>query len=92
MSGPRCNAPQVCCEPAIFSLLLCVARELSNCLVHNDFQRGRKSVVPVFCENVPAIDELQRACLSCIKTGIAFIDENGGGPGVRLGKKHQKKS
>jgi hypothetical protein len=24
--------------------------------------------------------------------GIVFIDENGGGPGVRLRKQHQKKS
>ncbi len=24
--------------------------------------------------------------------GIEFIDENGGGPGIRLGKRHQKKS
>jgi hypothetical protein len=24
--------------------------------------------------------------------GVEFIDENGGGPGVRLGKRHQKKS
>jgi hypothetical protein len=24
--------------------------------------------------------------------GIEFIDENGGGPGVRLRKRHQKKS
>jgi hypothetical protein len=25
-------------------------------------------------------------------TGVEFIDENGGGPGVRLRKRHQKKS
>jgi hypothetical protein len=24
--------------------------------------------------------------------GVEFIDENGGGPGVRLRKRHQKKS
>jgi hypothetical protein len=24
--------------------------------------------------------------------GVEFIDENGGGPGVRLGKRHQKKT
>jgi hypothetical protein len=24
--------------------------------------------------------------------GVQFIDENGGGPGVRLRKRHQKKS
>jgi transcriptional regulator with XRE-family HTH domain len=26
------------------------------------------------------------------RAGIEFIDENGGGPGVRLRKRHQKKS
>jgi predicted transcriptional regulator len=26
------------------------------------------------------------------RSGIEFIDENGGGPGVRLRKRHQKKS
>jgi hypothetical protein len=26
------------------------------------------------------------------RAGIAFIDENGGGPGVRLRKRHQKKN
>jgi transcriptional regulator with XRE-family HTH domain len=35
------------------------------------------------------IDALQRALEAA---GIKLIDENGGGPGVRLGKRHQKKS
>jgi hypothetical protein len=35
------------------------------------------------------IDALRRALESA---GIKFIDENGGGPGVRLRKRHQKKS
>jgi transcriptional regulator with XRE-family HTH domain len=26
-----------------------------------------------------------------VRSGIEFIDENGGGPGVRLRKRHQKK-
>jgi transcriptional regulator with XRE-family HTH domain len=26
------------------------------------------------------------------RAGVEFIDENGGGPGVRLRKRHQKKS
>ncbi len=34
---------------------------------------------------------LQRACLSGIKASIAFIDKNGGGPGVRLRERPQKK-
>jgi transcriptional regulator with XRE-family HTH domain len=35
------------------------------------------------------MDRLQRALESA---GVEFIDENGGGPGVRLKKKHQKKN
>jgi transcriptional regulator with XRE-family HTH domain len=35
------------------------------------------------------IDALQRALEAA---GIKLIDENGGGPGVRLRKRHQKKS
>jgi len=36
-----------------------------------------------------ARNKLQRALESA---GVEFIDENGGGPGVRLRKRHQKKS
>jgi hypothetical protein len=28
---------------------------------------------------------------SCVAYDVEFIDENGGGPGVRLRKRHQKK-
>ena len=35
------------------------------------------------------MDKLQQALESA---GIEFIDENGGGPGVRLRKRHQRKS
>jgi transcriptional regulator with XRE-family HTH domain len=35
------------------------------------------------------IDRLQQALEAA---GIDFINENGGGPGVRLRKRHQKKS
>ena len=41
--------------------------------------------------------EPRRATLQAIRrafelAGVEFIDENGGGPGVRLRKRHQKKS
>jgi transcriptional regulator with XRE-family HTH domain len=36
-----------------------------------------------------ARNKLKRALESA---GVEFIDENGGGPGVRLRKRHQKKS
>jgi transcriptional regulator with XRE-family HTH domain len=35
------------------------------------------------------VEALQRALE---EAGVEFIDENGGGPGVRLRKRHQKKS
>jgi len=35
------------------------------------------------------LDRLQQALEGA---GVEFIDENGGGPGVRLRKRHQKKS
>jgi len=35
------------------------------------------------------LDVIRRAFESA---GVEFIDENGGGPGVRLRKRHQKKS
>ncbi len=35
------------------------------------------------------VEKLQHALEAA---GIEFIDENGGGPGVRLRKRHQKKS
>ena len=47
-----------------------------------DFERQRRQVSP---EAIEAIrDALKRA-------GVEFIDENGGGPGVRL-RKHQRKN
>jgi len=33
-----------------------------------------------------------KICSALESAGIQFIDENGGGPGVRLRKRHQKKS
>jgi transcriptional regulator with XRE-family HTH domain len=46
-----------------------------------DFERQRREVSP---EAIEAIrDALKRA-------GIEFIDENGGGPGVRLRKRQKK--
>jgi transcriptional regulator with XRE-family HTH domain len=47
-----------------------------------DFEKSRR---PVSKESVQAIREaLERA-------GVEFIDENGGGPGVRLSKQHRAK-
>jgi hypothetical protein len=43
------------------------------------------------------VTETRHATLAVVRrafesAGVEFIDENGGGPGVRLRKRHQKKS
>jgi hypothetical protein len=46
----------------------------------------------------PTFVELRKLCREAtspreiLAAGVEFIDENGGGPGVRLRKRHQKKS
>jgi transcriptional regulator with XRE-family HTH domain len=48
-----------------------------------DFEKQRRQV------SVVAIRAIRQALAA---RGVEFIDENGGGPGVRLRKRHQKKS
>ena len=48
-----------------------------------DFEKQRRQV------SVVAIRAIRHALAA---SGIEFIDENGGGPGVRLRKRHQKKN
>jgi DNA-binding transcriptional regulator YiaG len=48
-----------------------------------DFERKRRQV------SAAAIKAITDALTAY---GVEFIDENGGGPGVRLRKRHQKKS
>jgi len=48
-----------------------------------DFEKKRRQV------SVAAIQAIRDALAA---HGVDFIDENGGGPGVRLRKRHQKKS
>jgi len=47
-----------------------------------DFEKRRRQVSAV---------ALQAITDALIARGVEFIDENGGGPGVRLRKRHQKK-
>jgi DNA-binding transcriptional regulator YiaG len=47
-----------------------------------DFERKRRQV------SAAAIKAIRDALIAY---GVEFIDENGGGPGVRLRKRHQKK-
>jgi len=47
-----------------------------------DFERERRQVSPI------AIDAIWNALKGA---GVEFIDENGGGPGVRLRKRQPKK-
>jgi DNA-binding transcriptional regulator YiaG len=48
-----------------------------------DFEKKRRQV------SGAAVQAIRDALLA---RGVEFIDENGGGPGVRLRKRHQKKS
>ncbi|HZH82315.1 MAG TPA: helix-turn-helix transcriptional regulator [Phototrophicaceae bacterium] len=48
-----------------------------------DFEKKRRQV------SLAAIQAIRGALAA---QGVEFIDENGGGPGVRLRKRHQKKS
>jgi transcriptional regulator with XRE-family HTH domain len=48
-----------------------------------DFEKKRRRV------SILAIQAIRDALGA---SGVEFIDENGGGPGVRLRKRHQKKS
>ena len=48
-----------------------------------DFEKQRRQV------SVEAIRAIRQALAA---RGVEFIDENGGGPGLRLRKRHQKKS
>jgi transcriptional regulator with XRE-family HTH domain len=48
-----------------------------------DFEKKRRQV---------SVDAIQAIRDALAARGVEFIDENGGGPGVRLRKRHQKKS
>jgi transcriptional regulator with XRE-family HTH domain len=48
-----------------------------------DFEKKRRQV------SIAAIQAIREALVA---HGVELIDENGGGPGVRLRKRHQKKS
>jgi transcriptional regulator with XRE-family HTH domain len=42
---------------------------------------------------VPVSDDARKKLQEALESaGVEFIDENGGGPGVRLRKRHQRKS
>ena len=47
-----------------------------------DFEKKRRQV---------SVDAIQAIRDALAARGVEFIDENGGGPGVRLRKRHQKK-
>jgi transcriptional regulator with XRE-family HTH domain len=48
-----------------------------------DFEKKRRQV---------SVDAIQAIRDALAARGVEFIDENGGGPGVRLRKRHPKKS
>ena len=48
-----------------------------------DFEKGRRTV---------SAEAIQKIRTAIEKAGVEFIDENGGGPGIRLRKKSTKKN
>jgi predicted transcriptional regulator len=63
-----------------------------------DLERASSVSLPTIkrLESTPGIVRAHRSTLTALKTalevaGVEFIDENGGGPGVRLRKRQQKK-
>ena len=79
MSPAQCRAGRALLEITQTQLATSAGLGLSTVV---DFEKERREVSP---ESVEAI---RRAL---VRAGVEFIDENGGGPGVRLRKLHAAK-
>ena len=55
-----------------------------------EFVQHRSARYPIRCRQ-PARVRVTRPFVELEAAGVEFIDENGGGPGVRLRKRQQKK-
>jgi transcriptional regulator with XRE-family HTH domain len=80
MSSAQCRAGRALLDMTQSQLAELAKLGLSTVV---DFEKGRRQVSQAAVETIQSA--LQRA-------GVDFIEENGGGPGVRLGKRRQKKS
>jgi hypothetical protein len=93
---PRVRAPKG--APALSSEVIRAARALLR-WEQRDLETASSVSLPTIkrLESRPGIMAAHPATVLALRTalesaGIEFIDENGGGPGVRLRKRHQKKS
>jgi DNA-binding transcriptional regulator YiaG len=80
MSSAQCRAGRALLDMTQSQLAELAKLGLSTVV---DFEKGRRQVSQAAVETIQSA--LQRA-------GVDFIEENGGGPGVRLRKRRQKKS
>jgi DNA-binding transcriptional regulator YiaG len=80
MSPAQCRAGRALLEMTQSQLAELAKLGLSTVV---DFEKGRRQVSDAAVESIQ--NALQRA-------GVDLIEENGGGPGVRLRKRRQKKS
>jgi predicted transcriptional regulator len=80
MNPAQCRAGRALLEITQSQLAASAGLGLSTVV---DFEKERRQVSP---ESVEAIRR------SLISAGVEFIDENGGGAGVRLRKRRQKKN
>ncbi len=79
ISPAQCRAGRALLEITQTKLAASAALGLSTVV---DFEKQRRQVSP------ESVESIYRAL---VRAGVDFIDENGGGPGVRLRKSTQKK-
>jgi predicted transcriptional regulator len=79
ISPSQCRAGRALLEITQTKLAASAGLGLSTVV---DFEKERRQVSP------ESVDAIRRAL---VRVGIEFIDENGGGPGVRLHKRQRPK-
>jgi len=77
ISPAQCRAGRALLEITQTQLAASAALGLSTVV---DYEKERRQVSP------ESVEEIRRAL---VRAGVEFIDENGGGAGVRLRKPHQ---
>jgi transcriptional regulator with XRE-family HTH domain len=79
ISPAQCRAGRALLEITQTQLAASAGLGLSTVV---DFEKGRRQVSPESIESI---------CQALVIAGVEFIDENGGGPGVRLRKRQRAK-
>ncbi len=78
ISPAQCRAGRALLEITQTKLAASAGLGLSTVV---DFEKQRRQVSPESVESI---------CRALVRAGVEFIDENGGGPGVRLRKNTKK--